>query len=202
MLSPGIRSPLQSRHDENRLARTRVPRQGTARGPDVVPDLECGSSCVGRSPDLRRHADSGPTRTPRTCVEFAAATDLRKWEAVIVDDASTDDTADFVRSSAARDARIRLIQADGGGSAAARRNRALLEAKGQILTYLDDDNLMGHGWLRHRGVVRVATARSTSSTGHNFGSRIGQFFGIAALCPSSSRMTNFDSRRATSSTWA
>lgn len=92
-----------------------------------------------------------PTRDRRVLLERALGSLLRQtyenWEAVVVDDASNDDTAALVRSLAARDTRIRLIQADGSGCAAARQ-RALLEANGQVLTYLDDDNLMAPGWLR------------------------------------------------------
>ena len=92
-----------------------------------------------------------PTRDRRELLERALGS-LRQqtyenWEAVVVDDASTDDTADLVRSLAASDTRFTLIQADGSGCAAARQ-RALLAANGQVVTYLDDDNLMGRGWLR------------------------------------------------------
>ncbi len=92
-----------------------------------------------------------PTRNRRTLLERALQSlqqqTYEKWEAIVVDDASSDDTASFVRSLEASDTRIRLIKADGSGCAAARQ-RALLEANGQVLAYLDDDNLMGRGWLR------------------------------------------------------
>ena len=92
-----------------------------------------------------------PTRNRRELLERALGSLLRQsyqnWEAVIVDDASTDDTADLVRSFVAMDDRFRLIQSDGSGCAAARQ-RALLDVNGQVVAYLDDDNLMGHGSLR------------------------------------------------------
>jgi hypothetical protein len=92
-----------------------------------------------------------PTRDRRTLLERALHSlqqqTYENWEAIIVDDGSVDDTDAFVRSLAVSDARIRLITADGSGCAAARQ-RALLEANGQVLAYLDDDNLMGRGWLR------------------------------------------------------
>ena len=92
-----------------------------------------------------------PTRNRRELLARALGSLLRQsyqnWEAVIVDDASTDDTADLVRSFAAMDDRFKLIQSDGSGCAAARQ-RALLDVNGQVVAYLDDDNLMGHGSLR------------------------------------------------------
>ena len=92
-----------------------------------------------------------PTRDRRTLLERALSSlqqqTYENWEAIVVDDASSDDTAAFVRSLATSDVRIRLIQSDGSGCAAARQ-RALLAANGQVVTYLDDDNLMGGGWLR------------------------------------------------------
>ena len=68
-----------------------------------------------------------------------------EWEAIIVDDGSTDGTAALAADFAARDARIRLIgQANGGVSAA--RNRGLTEAKGEFGLFLDADDsiLPGH----------------------------------------------------------
>jgi glycosyltransferase involved in cell wall biosynthesis len=60
------------------------------------------------------------------------------WELLIVDDGSTDGTRERIGKFAG-DPRIRLFeQAPAGVSAA--RNRALREARGEIVTYLDSDN--------------------------------------------------------------
>lgn len=69
------------------------------------------------------------------------------WELVIVDDGSTDDTADIVASAANADERIRVVSSTGIGGAGAR-NAGLDVVTGDIVTFLDDDNTMTPHWLR------------------------------------------------------
>ena len=60
------------------------------------------------------------------------------WELLIIDDGSTDDTADVVGRFLG-DPRIRYVQRPWSGVGAAR-NVALSMAKGDIIAYLDSDN--------------------------------------------------------------
>ena len=69
------------------------------------------------------------------------------WELLIVDDGSEDDTAEIVGSFA--DPRIRYIQMEHGGAALAR-NRALREARGEWIAFLDSDDLWHPDKLRRQ----------------------------------------------------
>ncbi|MFP5022028.1 glycosyltransferase family 2 protein [Pseudonocardia phyllosphaerae] len=71
-----------------------------------------------------------------------------RFEYVVVDDGSTDDTADVVRARAARDSRLRLVQVPNGGSGAAR-NRALAETSAPFVAFLDGDDRWHPRFLEH-----------------------------------------------------
>src|SRR5205814_4167982 len=60
------------------------------------------------------------------------------WEAIVVDDGSVDETARIVREAAARDERIRLVEAPHRGKGAAVR-RGFLAARGEWVLMADAD---------------------------------------------------------------
>ena len=61
------------------------------------------------------------------------------WELIIVDDCSTDDTAQIVASFA--DKRIHYMRNDYNSGAALTRNKALREAQGRYIAFLDADDV-------------------------------------------------------------
>lgn len=61
------------------------------------------------------------------------------WELIIVDDCSTDNTDEVLENI--KDSRIRYFKNDKNSGAAVSRNKALREARGQWIAYLDSDDL-------------------------------------------------------------
>src|SRR5262245_2954999 len=78
----------------------------------------------------------------------AAAIDSALWqtdvevEVVVVDDASTDGTADIVAEIAKRDARVTLVRRTTTGGPSLARNAAMEMARGAWLAILDADDLI------------------------------------------------------------
>lgn len=74
----------------------------------------------------------------------------RNWELIIVDDCSTDDTDEVVSSF--KDERIRYLKNKINSGAAISRNRALREAKGRWIAFLDSDDL----WMPNKLEKQIA----------------------------------------------
>lgn len=76
---------------------------------------------------------------PETIRSVLAQT-YEQWELIIVDDCSADNTDEAV-SAFLSDERIRYLKNDKNAGAAVSRNRALKEAKGKWVAFLDSDDL-------------------------------------------------------------
>jgi glycosyltransferase involved in cell wall biosynthesis len=88
----------------------------------------------------------------------------RNLELLVVDDASTDNTPDVVKSI--DDARLRYIRLDQNRRAAAARNIAIKAARGELLAFQDDDD----EWLPQKLERQVASLmRAPAEVGLNIG---------------------------------
>src|SRR5262245_38190413 len=65
----------------------------------------------------------------------------QNWEAIVVDDGSTDDTVEIVTDLAQLDNRIRVIRQDKNRGAQAARNVGIRAARGEWVAFLDSDDL-------------------------------------------------------------
>ncbi|MCM3585251.1 glycosyltransferase family 2 protein [Mesobacillus maritimus] len=73
-------------------------------------------------------------------IESVMSQTFQNWEMVIVDDCSTDDTRERVKSHAAKDGRIHLLELEENSGAAVARNHALDFATGRFVAFLDSDD--------------------------------------------------------------
>ncbi len=70
------------------------------------------------------------------------------WELIIVDDCSSDMTVEVAQSFAKADSRIKVLVNEMNSGAAQSRNRALREARGEWIAFLDSDDLWDREKLR------------------------------------------------------
>ena len=74
-------------------------------------------------------------------IRSAQAQTYQNWEIIFVDDCSQDDTIKLVSELRERDPRIKLLKNEKNSGAAVSRNKALKEAKGRWIAFLDSDDL-------------------------------------------------------------
>ena len=74
-------------------------------------------------------------------LESVATQTFADWECIVVDDGSTDHTPQVAQAFAVRDARFRCLR-QANSSAAAARNRGLAAARGELIVFLDSDDLL------------------------------------------------------------
>ena len=89
------------------------------------------------------------SRLLRRAVASVVAQDYSNWEILIIDDGSSDDTPAVIDrlTNELGDQRIRAMRINPSGVCAAR-NHGLKAARGELISYLDDDNTMHPLWLK------------------------------------------------------
>jgi GT2 family glycosyltransferase len=141
-LAPRSRRPLRLRDEtvDAVLARP-VPR-----GPAQAPDPEASIVAVA--------VDGLPFT--RLCLESVLEhTEAPAFELVVIDNGSSDGTREYLERTASRDARVRPVRNDDNRGFAAAVNQGLAEARGNLFVVLNNDVVVGPGWLarlaRHLG---------------------------------------------------
>lgn len=109
-------------------------------------------------------------------LDSVLAQTLQEWECIVVDDGSTDNSADIAKAYCAKDNRIRYVYQENAGPSAAR-NKGVSLTSAPLVFFLDGDNvilseLLGLGveyMEKHTDCILYYTK------GEYFGSRHGEF---------------------------
>lgn len=80
------------------------------------------------------------------CLDSILAQTERDWEAILVDDGSTDDSGAICDAYAQKESRFRVIHQKNAGAANAK-NTGLDFAKGEYIAFLDSDDTVAPQWL-------------------------------------------------------
>lgn len=89
----------------------------------------------------------------RESLESLRRQTLQDWEAICVDDGSTDDSLHVLNDFSARDSRFRVIHLEDNQGQAHARNVGLLRARGDYVVFLDSDDVLSTDALEE--MVRV-----------------------------------------------
>ena len=82
------------------------------------------------------------------CIDSVKKQSFEEFEAIIVNDGSTDNSRSIIEALIEKDERFHLINQENQGVAAAR-NRGIDQAKGKYLTFIDGDDYIGRDYLKN-----------------------------------------------------
>jgi teichuronic acid biosynthesis glycosyltransferase TuaG len=111
----------------------------------------------------------------RATLEAVRAQTFADWECIVIDDASSDDSAAIVAAMAAEDPRIVPLRLPENLGAAGARNAGLERVRGDYIAFLDSDDY----WVPEKLARQVAYARETGAamvhSSYRFVDESGQF---------------------------
>ncbi len=85
------------------------------------------------------------------------------WEALIVDDGSSDETPALIDRYVQRDRRFTALRGSGAGGASASRNNGLARARGRCVVFLDSDDWIDTTFLERMHAALEATPGATAA---------------------------------------
>ena len=86
--------------------------------------------------------------TLERCLDSIVGQSFRDWQAILVDDASTDGSSDICDRYVKRDHRIQVIHLKKNRGLSSARNAGLDKAKGEYITFIDSDDYIAEDTLK------------------------------------------------------
>lgn len=108
------------------------------------------------------------TKTLPLAVRSVLAQSWQNFELIIIDDCSTDETADLALGFAQADPRVRLLRNPRNSGASVTRHNGVIAAKGQWLAFLDSDDAWEPSKLQKQMALQKAHNADLVFTGSAF----------------------------------
>jgi glycosyltransferase involved in cell wall biosynthesis len=115
--------------------------------------------------------------TLRETLESLLAQDFGDWEAILIDDGSTDETASIIAEFCAKNPRFSTFGCDRGGPSVARNIAGLVRSKATYLAFLDSDDL----WMSNKLSLTLSAFRENENIDGVYGQI--SFFRTSPLHP-------------------
>lgn len=93
-----------------------------------------------------------------TSIVSVANQTYKNWELIVIDDCSTDKTAEIIEKFVMKDSRIKYFKLDRNSGAAVARNNAVELSKGKYIAFLDSDDV----WFRSKLSKQVELMESNN----------------------------------------
>ncbi|MFA5528540.1 MAG: glycosyltransferase family 2 protein [Peptostreptococcales bacterium] len=110
-------------------------------------------------------------------INSVLAQSYEKWEMIIVDDCSSDNSIDVIEKYVTNDSRIKLILLDKNSGAAVARNTAIQYAKGRFIAFLDSDDSWHKDKLTHQVQFMLLNNYVLTYTAYHKINENGEFIG-------------------------
>lgn len=99
-------------------------------------------------------------------IKSVLAQTYENWEVIVVDDLSTDSSIEIIKKYVQKDKRIRFYILSEKGGASIARNKAILEAKGDYIAFLDSDDVWKPNKLEEQ--LAFMKAKDIDFSYHNY----------------------------------
>lgn len=84
----------------------------------------------------------------KSCLDSIISQTYENWEAILIDDGSTDKSFEICKEYAEKDLRFSLVHQENKGVSGAR-NQGIKQAKGKYITFIDSDDKVSDNYLAH-----------------------------------------------------
>ena len=115
----------------------------------------------------------------RECLDSVSDQSMTDWEAVVVDDGSTDDSPAILDAHAQRDSRFRIVRQSNAGVSSAR-NQGLAMASTGLIAFFDGDDVMYPESLEKRYDLIRSSGAELVYAGHEFIDESSNVTGLSA----------------------
>ena len=96
------------------------------------------------------------------CLESLLGQTFEMWNAILIDDGSTDKSLSICKKYAAVDSRIKLFSKENGGVSSAR-NLGLLHVQGEYVVFVDSDDFVSPKYCAHLYQLAINTKSELAS---------------------------------------